>query len=546
MPRRPARHLLPTALALVLAIPPVSAQTPTRVAAPAPTAPADPAARAPAARVVGNVRISSMNASQQIRLEIGKTIVIELPEDAKDIVVSNPQVANAVVRSARRIFLIGTGVGSSNLIFFDGAGNRIASIDVVVERDLEGLNRTLRRLFPATNVRAEGIGENVILSGQVNSAAEARMAVEVAERFVGQLGSNGQTSSTGGAGMGAPGGGAQAAAGVTTGAGTVSSGGSRIVNALTIAGRDQVHLRVVVAEMDRRAIQQIGVNLQGNWRIGGNGIQFNQNNPYPVNTPSTSTGTLPGSFGSPTATPPFPIGVGSNGLVGSGFVTGELATQVDVRAFEQTGLIRTLAEPTLTAISGENASFLAGGEFPVPVARDRDGNITIEYKQFGVALSFIPVVLSEGRISVQLRTEVSELDPSAGYTSGGFTIPGLAVRRAQSTLELPSGGTLVLAGLIRDQTRRSVSGVPGLRRLPILGRLFSSQDYQQNQSELVVLVTPYIVNPVARRELALPTDGFVNASDPEALIYNRINSVYGRRANPPAQRPQSRFGYIYE
>jgi pilus assembly protein CpaC len=523
-------RLLLAALAAVLALGPAEAQRPGRAAA-----------EPPEARVVAQVRVSSGAGSQLVRVQVNKSIVIELPEDAKDIIVSNPAVANAVVRSARRIYVIGTGVGSTNMFFFDGAGQRIASLDVVVERDLEGLNRTLRRLFPSTNVRAEGIGENVILSGQVNSASDARMAVEVAERFIGDTGAPTSPLAAQGGQAGGAAGGQATTASPAAAAGVGQA--SRVVNALTIAGRDQVHLRVVVAEMDRRAVQQIGVNLQGAWRFGSNGVNFNSNNPFPVNTPTN--GALPGN--NIPAAPPYPVAQGSNGAIVSGFFTGNFATQIDLRALEQTGLIRTLAEPTLTAISGESASFLAGGEFPVPVARDRDGNITLEYKQFGVALSFVPVVLSEGRISVRLRTEVSELDPSAGYTStGGFVIPGLAVRRADSTLELPSGGTLVMAGLIRDQMRRTVSGVPGLRRVPILGRLFSSQDYQQNQSELVILVTPVIVRPGVRRDFALPTDGFVNASDPEALLYNRINSVYGGRGAAPPRLPHGRSGYIYE
>jgi len=487
---------------------------------------------------VGNIRITDSTGAREVRLPISKSLIIELPADARDILVSNPQIANAIIRSPRRIFIIGTGVGSTNVFFFGDNGQQIASIDIVVERDLEGLNRTLRRMFPNTGIRAEGIGENVILSGQVNSAADAMTAVQVAERFVGQLSSTAQTTSTGGsqngqgaAGQGQAGGGQQS----TSGAGGANTGGSRIINALTIAGREQVQVRVIVAEMDRRAIQQLGVNLSGNWQIGGNQIQFNQVNPFPI-TPGTPGTVLP-----------QPVGIGTPGSMVNAILPGNLNTTVQLRTLEQTGLIRTLAEPSLTAISGEQASFLAGGEFPVPVSRDRDGNVILEYKQFGVALAITPVVLSEGRISIRTRTEVSEIDPNAGFTgAGGFVIPGLAVRRAESTLELPSGGTIVMAGLIRDQTRRVASGVPGLRRLPILGRLFSSQDFLSQQTELVVLITPFVVNPVVRRDIALPTDGFVNATDPEALLFGRLNQIYGTRGQQVRDRPNGRFGFIIE
>lgn len=487
-------------------------------------------------RAVGNLRITDASTGLEARLEINKSMIIELPQDAKDILVSNPQIANAIVRTPRRIFVIGMGVGSTNVMFFDGNGGQIASIDVVVERDLEALNRTLRRLFPNTNIRAEGIGENVMVSGQVNSAADAAMAVQVAERFVGQLSGNAQVRSDSSAGQ-AP----SAGAAASSGGQSASSDGSRIVNALTIAGKDQVQLRVVVAEMDRRAMRQLGVNFGGSVRFGSNTISFQQVNPFPANQTNQAPFPIGSAVGLPSAS--------STGGILEGLTNVPSASiAAQVRAMEQTGLIRTLAEPSLTAISGESASFLAGGEFPVPVSRDRDGNITLDYKQFGVGLGFTPVVLSEGRISIRMRAEVSELDASAGFQGvGGIVIPGLAVRRADSTVELPSGGTLVVAGLIRDQVRHSISGVPALRRLPILGRLFSSSDFLSNQSELVILVTPYIVNPVSRRELSLPTDGFVNASDPERVLFNRMNRIYGARGQQAVQeRPHGRFGFIYE
>lgn len=475
----------------------------------------------------GTVRITNADGAREARLGMNKSMMIELSEDAKDIIVTNPAIANAVVRSARRIFVLGVAVGSTNIFFFDAGGRQIGSVNVVVERDLEPLNRTLRRLYPNTTIRAEAVGENVIVSGQVASAGDAKTVIEIAERFVGQIGSvAGTTSNVGNAASGGAGGGIAAAAGAASG--SASSNGSRIVNALTIAGRDQVMLRVVVAEMDRRVIKQLGVDLEGSWGIGTSVVNFATTNPFPVN--------------------PLSNGVGRPGTDIGVQIPGRFQTNINLRALEQTGIVRTLAEPSLTAISGESANFLAGGEFPVPVARDRDGNILLQYKQFGVGLSFTPVVLSEGRISLRTRTEVSEIDSNAGYTGpGGFVIPGLNVRRAESTLELPSGGTIVMAGLIRDQAKRAASGVPALRRLPILGRLFSSQDFLTQQTELVVLITPVIVNPVARRDLSLPTDGFVNASDPEAAIFGRLNRQFGSRTQqPPAQRPHGRFGFIYE
>lgn len=467
----------------------------------------------------GAVRISTGQSVREVRLGISKSIIVELSQDAKDILVSNPSIANAIVRSAKRIFIIGTGIGSTNVFFFDGAGNQIAAIDVVVERDLDGLNRTLKRLFPNTNVKAEGIGENVIVSGQVNSASDVKTAIDVAEQFISRQ-QNTITGTGNGPGAITP---PQNTSSNQTGA-IGSAANSRIVNAITILGKEQVHLKVVVAEMNRTAIKQLGVNLSGNWSFGPSSFQFNQQNSFPVNGSAATNGT--------TLTALLP---------------GQLNTTIQVRLLEQSGLAKLLAEPSLTAVSGEEASFVAGGEFPVPASRDLQGNITVTFKQFGVGLSFTPIVLSEGRISIRSKTEVSELDPSSGVSLNGLTVPGLRVRRAESTVELPSGGTIIMAGLIQDQTRKSIVGLPGLRRLPVLGPLFSSQDFLTNQTELVILITPYIASPGARQDFALPTDGFVNASDPEAAIFNRLNKIYGVRGQLAAsERPKGRFGFIYE
>lgn len=468
-----------------------------------------------------NLRITDATGAREVHLQINKSLIVELPQDTKDILVANPNIANAIVRSARRVFMIGTGIGSTNIFFFDANGGQIAAIDLVVDRDLDGLNRMLKRLFPNTDIKAEGIGENVIVSGQVNSATDAKTAIEIAERFVGQLSSSAATNSTGSSNNGA------STTSITIGSGQVGSGGTRIINALTIMGKEQVQLHVVVAEMNRKIVKQLGVDLNGTWTFGPSTFTFNQVNPFILNSNLASS-----------------VASGANGVLA---LPGKLNTNITLKTLEQAGLVRTLAEPNLTAISGEQATFLAGGEFPVPVARDRDGNITLEYKQFGVGLSFIPVVLSEGRISIRAKTEVSEIDFNNGFTNNNTNIPGLQVRRAESTLEMPSGGTMVLAGMISDQTKKAVNGIPGLRKLPILGNLFSSQDFLSNQTELVIIVTPYIVNPVARSEVSLPTDGFVNASDPEALLLGRFNHVYGVRGQPaPTDRPRGRFGFVYE
>ena len=233
----------------------------------------------------------------------------------------------------------------------------------------------------------------------------------------------------------------------------------------------------------------------------------------------------------------------------SGFNGGWRAggNQIDhaIRALERDGLIRTLAEPNLTAVSGEPAKFLAGGEYPVPTV-DTVGGLSVTYKEFGVGLAFTPVVLSEGRISLKIETEVSELTLDGAVTLSGISIPALKKRQAKSTVELPSGGTLVLAGLISDDTRQNIDGLPGAKDIPILGTLFRSHDYIKSETELVVIVTPYLVKPVARSQIASPTDGLAADTDLKANFLGNLNRIYGRSEAMPAGDLKGDYGFIVE
>ena len=222
-----------------------------------------------------------------------------------------------------------------------------------------------------------------------------------------------------------------------------------------------------------------------------------------------------------------------------------------INALERDSLVRTLAEPTLTAISGESAKFLAGGEFPVPVGAD-DGEVTIEFKPFGVGLGFSPVVMSEGLISLRINTEVSELSNenaiivASSSTSSSATIPSLKLRRAETTVELPSGGSMVMAGLIQDSVKQHINGIPGLKNVPVLGALFRSRDFQADETELVVIVTPYIVSPVNEKELATPLDRFNVATDRQTILLGRLNKVYGTSGLSPKGVYHGNVGFIVE
>jgi pilus assembly protein CpaC len=231
------------------------------------------------------------------------------------------------------------------------------------------------------------------------------------------------------------------------------------------------------------------------------------------------------------------------------------SVQATLRAMESAGVVRTLAEPNLTAISGESATFIAGGEFPVPAGYTcqpttttstvQQCQLSVAYKKFGISLNFTPVVLDEGKISLRVMTEVSEISQDNSVNLNGVTIPSIKTRRAETTLELPSGGSMAMAGLIQEQTKQAVNGMPGVDQLPVLGQLFRSQDFVNNQTELMVLVTPYVVRAVAQKELSRPDDGFAPASDSQSLLLARINRIYGVSGHPDqVAGSQWNFGFI--
>ena len=445
--------------------------------------------------------------SRTVKVGVDKSLVVDLPRDARDILVSNPDIADAVIRTPRRIYITGVKVGESNIIVFDRAGQQIVSLQLDVERDASGLSAMLRRMLPDSDVSIEVVGDNVLLSGSVKNAGDSQKAQDIAGIFL-----NGASSSSG------------ASAGAAAGGAAAAPGTPSVVNMLTIEGEDQVQVKVNVAEVQRSLVKQLGLNWNADLGVGQLLVKAGTGLPFGVNS----------------SPPPQTLTLGFSSPTGSASAT--------IQALEQTGLFKTLAEPTLTAISGESASFLAGGEFPVPTGRDTSGNVTIEFKPFGVALSMTPVVLSDGRINLHVKTEVSELSSDGAVSLGGISIPSLKVRRAETTLELPSGGSMVLGGLLEDSVRQSIASVPGLGDLPVLGRLFRSRDFQRAETELVIIVTPYLVKPVPRTALATPDQGFATPSDSQTLLFGTINRVYGGQSVTPAAgtKYQGHVGYIYQ
>jgi pilus assembly protein CpaC len=454
------------------------------LAAGAGLAPAAPVAAADAHVPVIQVAASEAT-SRFIPLGIGKSVAIDLPADIKDVLVADPKIANAVIRSSRRVYMIGVAIGQTNIFFFDAAGKQIAGFDIAVTRDLNGIRAALKRSLPDSDIQIEGIADGVMLTGSAANNSDSQRAYDLASRLAGD--------------------------------------GTKVVNGITVRERDQVMLKVTVAEVQRDVVKQLGIDLNGSFNYGTAVVNFNTENPFSASGSPLSLSQLQGVTPHITAT---------------------------LRAMERAGVIRTLAEPSLTAISGETANFLAGGEFPVVTGTSGPPNNvpTVEFKKFGVSLIFAPVVLSGGRISLKVLSEVSELSTEGAISvSGGISIPSLKTRRAETTLEIPSGGSMALAGLIQEQTKQAINGTPGLQQIPILGTLFRSRDYINHQTELMILVTPYVVRAVAQNKLSRPDDGFADPNDPNSDLLGSLNRIYGSNHKvDPKQGYHGKYGFILD
>lgn len=433
--------------------------------------------------------------NRSIVLPFSKSTVIELPENVMDVIVSNPDVVEAVVHTSRRTMLIGKETGQTNVYFYSHDGRELLNIDIRVERDIDGLEGLIAKNAPKSNVEVQAFNSNILLTGAVPNAAAADTVEKLARMWLGEGGGNGE-----------------------------------IVNLLAIEGKDQVMLKVRIVEMQRSVTKQMGLDLSAIGDLGG------------------STVSLVNSVG-PTLTNGFQAN-GAFNNTGGGDLT---SLSGALSALETVGLVRTLAEPTLTAISGETANFLAGGEIPIfsGATRDDNGQLirSFEFKPFGVSLGFTPVVLSEGLISLSISTEVSEPTTENAFVSdNGENVLGIRVRRANTVVEMPAGGSLVIAGLIREETRSTVDGTPGLKDVPGLGALFRGRDSQTTQTEVVIMVTPYLVDSTHPDKLQAPGDGFQAANDVESLLMGRLNKVYSENGQPKIQTNSlsGPFGHVVD
>jgi pilus assembly protein CpaC len=361
------------------------------------------------------------------------------------------------------------------------------------------LEQLLKTAIPDNDIHVRTVSDSIILTGSVASAGDAQKALDIASGFLASK---------------------QAVASAAGGSPTETTG--KVVNSLIIRGLDQVSLRVTITEIRRQIIKQLGINLAGT----GSPVNFNVTNPLSVNGAITST------------------------QAAMGWAMGGENLTATLQAFEQQGVARTLAEPTVTAISGERAKFLAGGTIPIPAGEtcgvgNTDCQLSIVQQPYGVTLNFTPVVLAQGRIQLRIATEVTDIDPTHTLQIAGTSIPGFRTRKNETTVELPSGGSIVSAGLISTQTQQVINGLPGLMDVPVLGTLFRSRDYLRQETELLIVVTPYIVRAVDPKDVVRPDANFEEASDPQAWFLGRVNRIYSTSGNlQPMPGYSGKVGFI--
>jgi pilus assembly protein CpaC len=461
------------------------------------------------------VSVPQMASAQprQVRVAVSSGTIIEFPRPARSVFIADPNIADVQVPSPGSVIVFGRKPGQTTLFAIGTDDKPIAAIQVMVGYELGDLQRLIRQELPNSAIELTSTASGFVISGTVATPEEAEKARSAAARYIGDK--------------------------------------ETLVNQLHVTGPAQVNLRVRVAEVSRTVTKELGFNWES--VVAPGAFAF-----------GLATG-RPAFFGGGTSLVPVPD---INGVITRSPTTGAASGFANfnsrratvnslIDALAEEGLITVLAEPNLTAVSGQVASFLAGGEFPIPVAQSGTGaaaTITIEFKQFGVSLDFVPTVLSPDRISIKVRPEVSEINLSAAggaITLVGITIPGLNVRRAETTVELGSGQSFAIAGLIRNNANTDISKVPGLGEVPILGTLFRSSRFQRNETELVIIVTPYVVRPVSDGpSLRLPTDGLAPATDIERIFRDRLTKSSkpetAQQIGLTGARLQGNAGFIFE
>ena len=430
--------------------------------------------------------------AETLNLSKGTGTLVRLSEPMSDVFVANDAIADVQVRSSSQLYIFGKGQGETTVYATSKSGRVVYAANVRVGNNISSLGEMLHLAMPEASIQAMPMNNLVLLTGTVANPEDVAEAQRLTQAYVGE--------------------------------------GTQVVTRLRSATPLQVMLKVRIAEVNRSALKNIGVNLL-NRSTGSTLFGIGRGNPGTINVSKGPADPLTG------VQPETVTGVTFNNIVGGttlglfGHIFGtDLLGTLDL--MQNDGFVSTLAEPTLTALSGETASFLAGGEFPIPVSQGNNA-VTIEYKQYGVGLAFTPIVLGDGRISMRVRPEVSELSDAGSVRLNGFTVPALTTRRAETTVELGSGQSFMIAGLLQNRSNNTIEKAPFLGDLPILGALFRSTSYQRNETELVVVVTPYLVRPVSH-QLALPTDGYRAPGDPERVFLGPSATGRSGAAEPTA------------
>jgi pilus assembly protein CpaC len=437
------------------------------------------------AEMIGDYDVNDIGSTekQPLNILLGDASIVNLSQRASEILISQEGIVQTVLRTAQQIVFIGKSIGTTKALFFNQDGRQFLSLDVRVEYDVGVLLSAIHRHFPRSDVFIESVIGKLILTGEVRSAEEAYAITGFTENYVSAIGN-----------------------------GSAKEEKSQIVNRLIILEEDQVMIRVRVAEVKRGLTKRLGFQ----WDKNSFGMSVGE-------LGTKVTGSLLNGSGISSIV----AALGNNGSA----VDKTKNLGFTLQALENNNLMHTLAEPSLTAISGESASFHAGGEHPIPssVNTDTSGNTTISYsfKPIGISLEFSPKVLSEGRINLKISTEVSELSSENGATQNGVFVKGTVKRKANTTVELPSGGTIILAGLLQNTTDQTVNSVPGLGSLPIIGSLFRNTELTNRQTELVILATPYIVRPGHLNDFSMPTDGFGVPGDFDRYLFGKLSTRYG-------------------
>lgn len=396
--------------------------------------------------------LSEMHDDNRVDVMLGKAEMITTKGKVADVMVANPSIVDVMAVKANQLYLVGSSLGETNIMMLDDEGNVLKKMNVHVQMDTSKLQSLIQKLYPEENVKVDALTDQVVLTGHVSTPAVSNSIAQLVGHYAGEIQDIDNRPAD-----------------------------EIIVNMLTVSGEQQVMLKVKILEASRSALKDLGLETRASDSgIGAVGATISAAAGLGLTAPA-QLGILALSYNS-----------GSFGPLS--FIA---------RALEEEGIVNTLAEPNLTAISGEQAGFLAGGEVPIPTEIDRNGNLVYEFRPFGVSLNFRPTVMSPNRISLEMTTEVSSASYDENLQLQGITVPTFNVRRADTTVELPSGGTLMIAGLLQSDTVSSLTSIPGVNKVPVVGDLLKSDSFQRNESELVVLITPYLVRPFAQREAAV-------------------------------------------